>query len=138
MVSTAEIPTIVEEPAKREAAPYIAFEHVSKCFGDTVVLDDVSFFVNPGETLCILGRSGVGKSVTLQQIMGFIKPDSGRILVAGENICGFNEEQMQAIRRKVTIVFRMERFSTHSASAKTSRFHCGSAKSSSRTRSSRS
>ncbi len=71
-----------------------------------VVLDDVSFFVNPGETLCILGRSGVGKSVSLQQIMGFLKPDSGKILVAGEDITGFDEEQMQSIRRKVTMVFQ--------------------------------
>lgn len=70
------------------------------------MLDDVSFCVNPGETLCILGRSGVGKSVSLQNIMGFLKPDSGRILVAGEDITGFNEEQMQAVRRKVTMVFQ--------------------------------
>jgi phospholipid/cholesterol/gamma-HCH transport system ATP-binding protein len=90
------------EPEK----PYIAFDHVSKSFGDLHVLDDVSFFVNAGETLCILGRSGVGKSVSLQQIMGFLKPDSGRIMVAGENICGFTEDQMQEIRRKVTMVFQ--------------------------------
>ncbi len=71
-----------------------------------MVLDDVSFFVNPGETLCILGRSGVGKSVALQHIMGFLKPDSGKIMVAGEDITGFNEKQLQAIRRKVTMVFQ--------------------------------
>ncbi len=70
------------------------------------MLDDVSFFVNPGETLCILGRSGVGKSVSLQNVMGFLKPDSGKILVAGEDITGFNEEQLQAVRRKVTMVFQ--------------------------------
>jgi phospholipid/cholesterol/gamma-HCH transport system ATP-binding protein len=70
------------------------------------VLDDVSFFVNPGETLCILGRSGVGKSVALQHIMGFLKPDSGAIFVAGEDITGFDEEQLQVIRRKVTMVFQ--------------------------------
>jgi phospholipid/cholesterol/gamma-HCH transport system ATP-binding protein len=90
----------------QKAAPYIAFEHVSKSFGSLVVLDDVSFFVLPGETLCILGRSGVGKSVSLQQIMGFLKPDSGQILVAGENICGYTEEQMQVVRKKVTMVFQ--------------------------------
>jgi phospholipid/cholesterol/gamma-HCH transport system ATP-binding protein len=106
LVSSAEILTVVEEPGKREREPYIAFEHVSKSFGDLVVLEDVSFHVNPGETLCILGRSGVGKSVSLQQIMGFLKPDSGKILVAGEDITGFNEEQMQAVRRKVTMVFQ--------------------------------
>lgn len=70
------------------------------------MLDDVSFYVNAGETLCILGRSGVGKSVSLQLIMGFIKPNSGKILVANEDICGYTEEQMQAIRRKVTMVFQ--------------------------------
>ena len=86
--------------------PYIAFEHVSKSFGDFHVLKDVSFFVNAGETLCILGRSGVGKSVSLQQLMGFYKPDSGRIRVAGEDITDFDEEHMQAIRRKVTMVFQ--------------------------------
>lgn len=62
--------------------------------------------MNPGETLCILGRSGVGKSVSLQLIMGFLKPDSGRILVAGEDIIGFDEEKMQDVRRKVTMVFQ--------------------------------
>ncbi len=92
-----------EEKGQR---PYIAFEHVSKSFGDFHVLKDVSFFVNAGETMCILGRSGVGKSVSLQQLMGFYKPDSGRILVAGEDITAFNEEQMQLIRRKVTMVFQ--------------------------------
>jgi phospholipid/cholesterol/gamma-HCH transport system ATP-binding protein len=95
-------PAAIAEPDR----PYIAFEHVSKAFGNLHVLDDVSFFVNTGETLCILGRSGVGKSVSLQQIMGFLKPDSGTILVAGEDISGYNEEQMQGIRRKVTMVFQ--------------------------------
>ncbi len=89
-----------------EVAPYIAFENVSKAFGNNVVLDNVSFFVLPGETLCIIGRSGVGKSVSLQQIMGFLKPDAGKILVAGTDITGFTEKQMETIRRKVTMVFQ--------------------------------
>ena len=88
------------------APPYIAFEGVSKSFGEFVVLQDVSFFVNPGETLCILGRSGVGKSVSLQILMGFLKPDSGTVLVAGQNIAGFSEREMQDVRRKVTMVFQ--------------------------------
>ena len=92
------------KPGKQQ--PYIAFNHVSKSFGDFHVLKDVSFFVNAGETMCILGRSGVGKSVSLQQLMGFYKPDSGCILVAGEDITNFDEEQMQAIRKKVTMVFQ--------------------------------
>ena len=88
------------------AGPYVSFEHVYKSFGDFVVLQDVSFSVNPGETLCILGRSGVGKSVSLQIIMGFLKPDSGTVLVAGHDIGDFDEAEMQEIRRKVTMVFQ--------------------------------
>lgn len=87
-------------------APYISFENVSKSFGGTAVLQNVSFCVLPGETLCILGRSGVGKSVSLQMLMGFYKPDSGIIRVAGDDITGYDERQMQAVRRKVTMVFQ--------------------------------
>jgi phospholipid/cholesterol/gamma-HCH transport system ATP-binding protein len=105
-LSSVPVVVIEEKGTVGVPEPYIAFEKVSKSFGDLVVLDDVSFFVLPGETLCILGRSGVGKSVSLQQIMGFLKPDSGQILVAGENICGYTEEKMQVLRRKVTMVFQ--------------------------------
>jgi phospholipid/cholesterol/gamma-HCH transport system ATP-binding protein len=91
---------------RNQPGPYIAFEHVSKSFGSLVVLDDVSFSVLPGETLCILGRSGVGKSVALQILMGFLRVDSGRVMVAGEDICGLNEKQLQVVRRKVTMVFQ--------------------------------
>jgi len=87
-------------------APYIDFKHVSKSFGDKHVLHDVSFNVMTSETVCILGRSGVGKSVSLQTIMGFLKPDSGRVIVAHEDITDYNEEQLEAIRKKVTMVFQ--------------------------------
>ena len=94
-------------PDRRDQpGPYIAFEHVYKSFGSLVVLDDVSFSVLPGETLCILGRSGVGKSVSLQILMGFLRADRGRVMVAGEDICGFDEKQLQEVRRKVTMVFQ--------------------------------
>jgi phospholipid/cholesterol/gamma-HCH transport system ATP-binding protein len=91
---------------KNKPGSYISFEHVYKSFDGFVVLEDVSFCVLPGETLCILGRSGVGKSVSLQMLMGFLKPDSGIIRVAGESITGYSEVQMQEIRRKVTMVFQ--------------------------------
>src|SRR5437660_5266358 len=87
-------------------APYVEFQQVSKAFGDNRVLDDVSFDVLPAETVCILGRSGVGKSVSLHHIMGFLKPDSGRVLVAGEDITDYNEQQLEHIRKKVTMVFQ--------------------------------
>jgi phospholipid/cholesterol/gamma-HCH transport system ATP-binding protein len=86
--------------------PYIEFKHVSKAFGDNRVLDDVSFDVRDGETVCILGRSGVGKSVSLHNIMGFLKPDAGRVIVAHEDITDYTEVQLEAIRKKVTMVFQ--------------------------------
>ncbi len=87
-------------------APYIEFRDVSKAFGDNVVLNHVNFTVMPGETVCILGRSGVGKSVSLHHIMGFLKPDSGRVIVADEDITDFTEEQLEPVRKKVTMVFQ--------------------------------
>lgn len=94
------------EQPHHHVQPYIAFEHVCKAFGSNKVLDDVSFYVMPGEVLCILGRSGVGKSVSLQHIVGFLKPDAGHIKVAGEDITGYDDKAMQIIRRKVTMVFQ--------------------------------
>lgn len=94
------------QDTRNKPASYISFEHVHKAFGDFVVLEDVNFCVNPGETLCIMGRSGVGKSVSLQLLLGFLKPDKGIIRVAGENICGFRERELQELRRKVTMVFQ--------------------------------
>ncbi len=94
------------ETKNHQPGPYISFENVSKSFGSFDVLKSVNFFVNPGETLCILGRSGVGKSVSLQMLLGFLKPDSGKVLVAGEDITGLKEKDLLAIRRKVTMVFQ--------------------------------
>ena len=86
--------------------PYIKFRHVSKSFGEKHVLNDVSFDVKTAETVCILGRSGVGKSVALQHILGFLKPDSGRVIVAHEDITDYSEKEMERIRKKVTMVFQ--------------------------------
>jgi phospholipid/cholesterol/gamma-HCH transport system ATP-binding protein len=90
----------------REPQPYIEFQHVCKAFGANRVLNDVSFKVFPGETLCILGRSGVGKSVCLHHIMGFLKPDSGRVIVAFEDVTDCSEADLERIRKKVTMVFQ--------------------------------
>ncbi|HWB82898.1 MAG TPA: ATP-binding cassette domain-containing protein [Bryobacteraceae bacterium] len=84
---------------------YIEFRHVYKTF-DKPVLVDVNFYVDAGETVAIIGRSGVGKSVTLAHIMGFLKPDSGRIIVANEDITDFAEDDLRRIHRKVTMVFQ--------------------------------
>jgi len=85
---------------------YIEFQGLSKSFDDHLVLDRVSFFVDQGETCVILGRSGVGKSVTLKHILGFLKPDSGRVIVAGQDITDWAEDQLAEIRQRVTMVFQ--------------------------------
>src|SRR6266480_3658506 len=95
-----------EEIPQEQPGPYIEFNDVSKAFGEKRVLDHVSFDVMPAETVCILGRSGVGKSVALHNIMGFLKPDSGRVIVAAEDITDYPEEELERIRKKVTMVFQ--------------------------------
>ncbi|HTT60258.1 MAG TPA: ATP-binding cassette domain-containing protein [Bryobacteraceae bacterium] len=84
---------------------YIEFRHVYKTF-DKPVLVDTNFHVDAGQTVAIIGRSGVGKSVTLSHIMGFLKPDSGRVIVAHEDITDFSEAELRRVRRKVTMVFQ--------------------------------
>jgi len=110
-----DLPDVIEqipEPGSAQVepsddkGPYIQFRDVSKAFGEKHVLSHVSFEVNTGETVCILGRSGVGKSVALQHILGFLKPDSGRVIVAYEDITDYPEKELERIRKKVTMVFQ--------------------------------
>src|SRR5246127_510791 len=92
-------------PQNESYPHYIEFRHVYKTF-DHPVLVDSNFYVNAGETVAIIGRSGVGKSVTLSHIMGFLKPDQGRVIVAHEDITDYPEAELRRIRRKVTMVFQ--------------------------------
>jgi phospholipid/cholesterol/gamma-HCH transport system ATP-binding protein len=85
---------------------YFEFKNVSKSFDENDVLKDVSFFVEQGETAVIMGRSGVGKSVSLKLLLGFLEPDSGRIIVAGHDVTGWTEQQFSEVRRHVTMVFQ--------------------------------
>ena len=101
--SDLEIPVAESAPAPE---PVIVFRDVSISFDGRAVLEDVSFSVDRGQTLCILGRSGVGKSVSLRMLMGFLKPDSGSIRVNGQEITDWSEEGMQTIRKRVTMVFQ--------------------------------
>jgi phospholipid/cholesterol/gamma-HCH transport system ATP-binding protein len=84
----------------------LEFQHVSKSFGENQVLDDVSFSVMRGETVCILGRSGVGKSVCLRLFMGFLKPDSGRVIAAQTDVTDCSDEELDRIHKRVTMVFQ--------------------------------
>jgi len=93
------------EPLTDHFPHYIEFQHVYKTF-DLPVLVDCSFHVDVGQTLAIIGRSGVGKSVSLNHIMGFLKPDSGRVIVAHQDITHLSEAELHLIHRKVTMVFQ--------------------------------
>lgn len=93
-------------PAPDVSEPIISFSHIDISFNGRAVLEDVSFSVDKGQTLCILGRSGVGKSVALRLLMGFLKPDSGSIRMEGQEISSLGEEGMRAIRKRVTMVFQ--------------------------------
>jgi phospholipid/cholesterol/gamma-HCH transport system ATP-binding protein len=90
-----------------ENAPnYFEFRNVSKAFDGRTVLDHVSFHVKRGETCVIMGRSGVGKSVSLKHILGFLKPDSGQISIDGQDVTDWTEDEFQAVRHKVSMVFQ--------------------------------
>lgn len=88
------------------APPFIDFDKVSIAFGDRKILDEVSFHIGRGQTLCILGRSGVGKSVSLRILLGFLKPDSGTVRVDGQDMAALDERGLQEIRKHVTMVFQ--------------------------------
>jgi phospholipid/cholesterol/gamma-HCH transport system ATP-binding protein len=85
---------------------FFEFRDVCKAFDDHAVLNHVGFFVKRGETCVIMGRSGVGKSVLLKHIMGFLQADSGQIFVDGVDVTNFSEDQFAEVRRKVTMVFQ--------------------------------
>jgi phospholipid/cholesterol/gamma-HCH transport system ATP-binding protein len=84
---------------------YVEFRNVYKTF-DHPILVDVSFHVDAGETLAIIGRSGVGKSVSLGHIMGFLKPDQGEVIVSYQDITHYPEAELRRVRKKVTMVFQ--------------------------------
>src|SRR5580692_1714861 len=86
--------------------PAIAFDQVDKAFNGRKVLDKVSFSVARGETLCILGRSGTGKSVTLKLMIGLLQADAGRVLVEGDDMGTLDELGLEKVRRKMGYLFQ--------------------------------
>ena len=79
----------------------VEFKHVTKSFGDKRVLNDVSFQVKAGQALCLLGRSGTGKSVTLKMIIALLRPDSGEVWVDGDNVVSLGETGLSIVRKKM-------------------------------------
>jgi phospholipid/cholesterol/gamma-HCH transport system ATP-binding protein len=87
-------------------APAVELQHVSKAFDGRRLLDDVSFTVPAGGSVCILGRSGAGKSVMLRHIVGLVRPDAGRIFVHGEDITALDSRGLARVRRGIGFLFQ--------------------------------
>ncbi|HYE13239.1 MAG TPA: ATP-binding cassette domain-containing protein [Pyrinomonadaceae bacterium] len=98
--------TFAEVDDRGRAVPAIEFRDVHLSFDDRKILDGLSFKVQKGETKIILGGSGGGKSTTIKLILGLLKPDSGRVLVDGEDITEHSEAQMMSVRKKIGMVFQ--------------------------------
>ncbi|MBI2884490.1 MAG: ABC transporter ATP-binding protein [Candidatus Methylomirabilis oxyfera] len=88
------------------SAPAIEFRQVYKSFNHIPILAGMDFTIEPGETVTIIGGSGIGKSVTLKLIVGLLKPEAGQILIEGEDIVPLAEDQLIRIRKKIGMVFQ--------------------------------
>jgi len=88
------------------ALPAIEFRNVDLAFDDQVILDNISFTVRRGETKIVLGGSGSGKSTIINLILGLLKPDAGEILIDGEDVTGFDDQEMMRIRKNIGMVFQ--------------------------------
>jgi phospholipid/cholesterol/gamma-HCH transport system ATP-binding protein len=86
--------------------PAVVFDQVSKSFGAKEILSDVSWSVPEGEAVCILGRSGTGKSVTLKLIIALLKPDKGKIWIDEDEITKLDASHISHIRRKMGFLFQ--------------------------------
>ena len=84
----------------------IEFRNVTMAYEDRVILDDVTFSVNPGETKIVMGGSGTGKSTILKLVLGLIRPQTGQILIDGEDVTALTEAEMTSVRKKIGMVFQ--------------------------------
>ncbi len=98
--------TFQEIDDRGRAIPAIEFRNVVLAFDDKVILDNLSLKVMKGETKIILGGSGGGKSTIIKLVLGLLKPDAGEVLVDGEDITNYSEDQMMSVRKKIGMVFQ--------------------------------
>src|SRR5215471_15750129 len=92
--------------ADPESAPKLEARDLHKSFGPKVVLDGISFTVAPGESLVIIGPSGTGKSVLLKHLIGLIRPDSGSVLVDGQDFWNLDALAQSEVRKKFGMSFQ--------------------------------
>ncbi len=88
------------------SATFVAVVDLRKSFGNQEVLNGISLAVKRGETLAVLGRSGTGKSVLLRLVIGLEKPDSGSVLIHGQDIAGLAIDRLGEIRKKMGFLFQ--------------------------------
>jgi phospholipid/cholesterol/gamma-HCH transport system ATP-binding protein len=84
----------------------IEVRDLKKSFGTHSILDGVSFRIEKGESVVIIGRSGGGKSVLLKHLIGLLQPDAGQVLIEGENIVPMNERELLRVRHKFGMLFQ--------------------------------
>jgi phospholipid/cholesterol/gamma-HCH transport system ATP-binding protein len=89
-----------------ETSAMLEVRDLRKSFGSNRVLDGVSLRIEKGESVVIIGRSGGGKSVLLKHLIGLLKPDSGQILVAGQDIVPMNERELLPVRHRFGMLFQ--------------------------------
>src|SRR5215203_5912931 len=99
-----DLEVAVDEPHR--ILPAVEFRDIHLSFDDKKILDGVSFTIKRGETKLILGRSGGGKSTIIRLILGLLKPDSGQILIDGEDVTDYTEQEMIPVRQKIGMVFQ--------------------------------
>lgn len=84
----------------------IEVRDLKKSYGTHAVLDGVSFGIEKGDSVVIIGRSGGGKSVLLKHVIGLLRPEAGRVLIGGEDITGMNERELIRVRRRFGMLFQ--------------------------------
>ena len=106
MKATTENTETKKPDSTKKAEVVIHAKSIAKAFGDHEVLKDISFDLKRGENMVVLGKSGTGKSVTIQCIVGMLKPDAGTLTVLGENVAEMGDEELKQLRMKIGFLFQ--------------------------------
>jgi phospholipid/cholesterol/gamma-HCH transport system ATP-binding protein len=97
---------MVPNAATQAEAPFIEVRELRKSFGHQEVLRGLDLMIGRGQTWVLLGGSGAGKSVLLKHLLGLLTPDSGEVIIEGENLSGHNERQLGSVRRRIGMLFQ--------------------------------
>src|ERR1700679_1798907 len=96
----------VKQAAPDNSERIVSIEGLQKSFGAHVVLKDVSLYINKGENLVVMGKSGTGKSVLIKCMVRLLEPDGGRIMILGKDIQDLGEKELNEVRKKIGFLFQ--------------------------------